>query len=428
MITVLGLGFVGLTTALGFSKKGFKVYGIDVDRARVESIRRYEVPFYEPHLAEALREELGHNFVVDAPLREAVNDSRAVIICVGTPGLPDGQANLSYLLEAVRAVFEVSDEQYKVLVIKSTVPPSTVAREVQPFVAGLGRQFERTLGLASNPEFLREGHAWHDFMQPDRVVVGVQDEAAKEVLGELYLPFNAPVHYVDFSTAEFVKYLSNTLLSTLVSFSNEMAMIAEHIGGIDVPAAFRLLHQDRRWSGSPAPMASYVFPGCGYGGYCLPKDTAALNSIAQAHGYTPRMLPANLQINQDIKSFVVDKLLAAVPAGRRLGILGLSFKGGSDDVRLSPSQAIIEQLLARGRTRLVAYDPMANEVFARETRLPIAYADSLPELVEQADELVLLTAWPEFREQHELLRRKPLHDFRYALSDLQPHPPVPLAQ
>ncbi|RTQ48964.1 UDP-glucose/GDP-mannose dehydrogenase family protein [Hymenobacter gummosus] len=429
MITVLGLGFVGLTTALGFSKKGFKVYGIDVDRARVESIRRYEVPFYEPHLEDALREELGHNFVVDASLQEAVNDSRAVIICVGTPGLPDGHADLTYLLEAVRAVFEVSDAAYKVLVVKSTVPPSTVAGQVQPFVAELAGRYERRIGLASNPEFLREGHAWEDFMQPDRVVVGMQDEEAKQVLGELYLPFNAPVHFVDFSTAEFVKYLSNTLLSTLVSFSNEMAMIAEHIGGIDVPAAFRLLHQDRRWTGAPAPMASYVFPGCGYGGYCLPKDTAALHRIAQAHGYEPRLLPANLQINEDIKDFVVDKLTRQVPPTHRLGILGLSFKSGSDDVRLSPSRAIIEKLMQRGYTRIVAYDPMANEVFARETRLPIAYADSLPELVERADDLVLLTGWPEFRQQHALLSTRPLFDFRYALSDLRaPAPPVPLAR
>ncbi|RAK69363.1 UDP-glucose dehydrogenase family protein [Hymenobacter edaphi] len=426
MITVLGLGFVGLTTALGFSKKGFKVYGIDVDAARVESIRRYAVPFYEPHLEEALREELGHNFVVDASLADAVNDSRAVIICVGTPGLPDGQANLTYLLDAVRQVFAASDADYRVLVVKSTVPPSTVVRAVQPYVAELCQQYGKQLGLASNPEFLREGHAWNDFMHPDRVVVGVQDEAAKEVLTELYLPFNAPVHFVDFSTAEFVKYLSNTLLSTLVSFANEMAMIAHHIGGIDVPAAFQLLHQDRRWSGAPAAMASYVFPGCGYGGYCLPKDTAALNSIAQTHGYQPRMLPANLQINEDIKDFVVAQIAARLGPHQHLGILGLSFKSGSDDVRLSPSRAIIEKLRARGYTRIMAYDPMANEAFARETQLPIAYASSLPELVEQSDALVLLTSWPEFRQQRELLASKPLFDFRYALAEPQAHSvPVP---
>ncbi|GAB2955506.1 UDP-glucose/GDP-mannose dehydrogenase family protein [Hymenobacter coalescens] len=418
MITVVGLGFVGLTTALGFSKKGFKVYGVDVDPARMASLRRYEVPFYEPHLQAALREELNRNFVVDAPLRDAVNDSRVVILCVGTPGLPDGRADLTALFDAIRQVFDVSDAQYRVLVVKSTVPPSTLAEQVQPYVTELARRHERTIGLASNPEFLREGRAWDDFMHPDRVVIGVDDEAARSVLSDLYLPFNAPVHYVNFSTAEFIKSLSNALLSTLISFANEMSMIADHIGGIDVPAAFRILHQDRRWSGSPAPMASYVFPGCGYGGYCLPKDTAALNSIAQAHGYEPRMLPANLQINEDIQEVVADKILASVPAHHRIGILGLSFKSGSDDVRRSPSRAIIEKLLARGRTRLVAYDPVANAVFARETRLPIAYANSLPELLAQADELVLLTSWPEFREQHQLLASKPLHDFRYALTDL----------
>lgn len=418
MITVLGLGFVGLTTALGFSKKGFKVYGIDVNEPRMAKIRRYEVPFYEPHLDEALREELGQNFIIDAPLAEAVNDSKIIIVCVGTPSNPDGSANLGYLLEAVKQVFEASDGEFKVIVTKSTVPPSTVATKVKPYVDELNRQYHKPIGLASNPEFLREGYAWDDFMQPDRVVIGVEDEQSKELLSQVYLPFNAPIHYVSYNSAEFIKYLSNTLLSTLISFSNEMAMVADHIGNIDVAGAFKILHQDKRWTGAPASMASYVYPGCGYGGYCLPKDTAALSSIAQEHGFTPHILEGNLRINEEVKDFVADKITAAVRPESRIGILGLAFKSGSDDVRLSPSKFIIEKLLAKGYTNIVAYDPMANEVFQQEYNLPIAYANSLEDVVAQADELVLLTSWPEFKQNKELLTTKRLFDFRYVFPEL----------
>lgn len=425
MITVLGLGFVGLTTALGFSKKGFKVYGIDVNKERVNSIKKYEVPFYEPFLDDALREELGNNFQMDTSLEEAVNDSKVIIICVGTPGNPDGSADLTYLLDAVKNVFEASKGDFKVIVTKSTVPPSTVSKKVKPYVDELNKKYNKEIGIASNPEFLREGYAWDDFMNPDRIVIGVEDERSKKILNEIYLPFNAPVHYVSYNSAEFIKYLSNTLLSTLISYSNEMAMIAEHIGDIDVTSAFKILHQDKRWFGKPASMASYVYPGCGYGGYCLPKDTAALASIARENGFIPKILEGNLAINEEIKEHVSQKVADLVSKESTIGILGLSFKSGSDDVRLSPSKFIIENLLGKGFKNIVAYDPMANEVFDQHYKLPITYADSLEALVDQSDELVLLTSWPEFKQNKELLMSKRLFDFRYAFSEL-PATQVPL--
>jgi UDPglucose 6-dehydrogenase len=413
MITVLGLGFVGLTTALGFSRKGFKVYGIDVDQGRLARIKNCEVPFHEPHLDDVLRDELGKRFILEASLEQAVNDSSVIIVCVGTPGNPDGSANLSYLLGAVNDVFAASDGSFRVIVTKSTVPPSTVATQVKPIVDELSRIHGKPMGLASNPEFLREGYAWDDFMNPDRIVIGVEDEQSRELLETIYRPFNAPVHYVSYSSAEFIKYLSNTLLSTLISFSNEMAMIATRIGDIDVPAAFKILHEDKRWSGSPAPMTSYVYPGCGYGGYCLPKDTAALASLARANGQDPAMLEANLHVNEATKEFVADRIAAAVPVTDTIGILGLAFKSGSDDVRASPSKAIIEKLIAKGYSSIVAYDPVANDVFAREYNLPISYASSLPEIIDRADDLVLLTSWPEFRQNEALLNTRRLFDFRY---------------
>lgn len=418
MITVLGLGFVGLTTALGFSKKGFRVYGIDVNKQRVDSIKKYEVPFYEPFLDDALKEELGKNFLVDTSLEDAVNDSQVVIICVGTPGNPDGSADLTYLLAAVKDVFESSKGDFKVIVTKSTVPPSTVSKKVKPYVEELNKKYKKEIGLASNPEFLREGYAWEDFMNPDRVVIGVEDERSKKILNDIYRPFDAPIHYVTFSSAEFIKYLSNTLLSTLISFSNEMAMIAEHIGDIDVPSAFKILHQDKRWFGQPASMSSYVYPGCGYGGYCLPKDTAALASVARENGVNPTMLDANLEINEKITEHVSQKVADAVSTGSTIGILGLSFKSGSDDVRLSPSKSVIEKLLAKGYKNIVAFDPMANKIFDEIHKLPIKYADTLESLVGQADDLVLLTSWPEFKQNKKLITTKRLFDLRYAFAEL----------
>jgi UDPglucose 6-dehydrogenase len=427
MITVIGLGFVGLTTALGFSKKGFNVYGIDVNPEKVGMLRQKKVPFYEPHVAEVLEETLDDSFFLDVPLADAVRDSKAIFICVGTPSQPDGSADLTYLLEAIRAVVAASPaEGFRTLIVKSTVPPSTISRQVQPVVEELAASLGKEIGLASNPEFLREGYAWDDFMNPDRVVIGVEDARSKVLLQTIYEPFKAPIHYVSFNSAEFIKYLSNTLLSTLISYSNEMAMIAEHIGDIDVPSAFRILHQDKRWSGKPASMASYVFPGCGYGGYCLPKDTSALNSIAIENGFTPKILKGNLEINEEIKHFMAQKLMAASSPDECIGILGLSFKSGSDDVRLTPSRDIIEKLLAAGYTNLVAYDPMSNESFQREYQVPINYVDDLESLVEQADKVVILTAWQEFKEKQALIHQRPVFDFRYMYAELnKPAGPAP---
>jgi UDPglucose 6-dehydrogenase len=416
MITVLGLGFVGLTTALGFSKKGFKVYGIDVNEDRVKSLQQFKIPFYEPGLEPALQEELGENFIINVSLKVAIQNSKVIFICVGTPGNADGSADLTYLLQAVKQIFDYSDGSFKVIVTKSTVPPSTVSKKIKPYVDELNIQYNKSIGLASNPEFLREGYAWDDFINPDRIVIGVEDTESKKLLNYVYTPFNAPINYVSYNSAEFIKYLSNTLLSTLISYSNEMAMIADHIGDIDIPSAFKILHQDKRWYGKPAGMASYVYPGCGYGGYCLPKDTAALVSIAKENGFNPKILESNLHVNEEIREHVTNKIINKVPTDNTIGILGLAFKSGSDDVRLSPSKFIIEILLEKGYKKIIAFDPMANEMFKKEYKFPIAYSDSLDEIVNKADDLVLLTNWPLFKQNKNIIENKRLFDFRYAFA------------
>ncbi len=417
MISILGLGFVGLTTGLGFAKKGFKTYGFDISGERLNSLKNLIVPFYEPHLDEVLRETMNETFFLDTPFEEAIRSSDAVFICVGTPEKEDGSADLTYLLAAIEQIIEVETDRFQVIVTKSTVPPSTVSNEVIPFVLKKLKSNEnRNVGFASNPEFLREGYCWEDFIEPDRVVIGVEDERSKEILDKIYKPFNAPVHYVNYSTSEFIKYLSNTLLSTMISYSNEMSMVADAIGNIDTQKAFRILHEDKRWYGSPAPMKSYVYPGCGYGGYCLPKDTAALVSISEKNGFRPPMLSANININSSIKSHLVDKIDGTIGYDEPLGILGLSFKPASDDVRLTPVKDIIELLFKKGFRNIYAYDPIAGTEFKKHyPELRINYIESLHEIVQKCDTLVLLTAWEEFNKNKELIKSKNLLDFRYAL-------------
>ena len=347
MITIIGLGFVGLTTGLGFAKKGIKTFGIDINKERMGKLRNFIIPFHEPHLKEILLETHNKTFFQDTPLEEAVKESAYIFLCVGTPGAEDGSADLTYIFQAVDQILSVNFTDKKILIIKSTVPPSTLSSKVKPYVEEKAKEFNRDIGLASNPEFLREGYCWEDFIEPDRVVIGCEDQETEKMMQKIYEPFGAPIHFVSYNTAEFIKYLSNTLLSTLISYSNEMSMIADHIGDINVPAAFRILHQDKRWYGNPAGMSSYVYPGCGYGGYCLPKDTAALHSLADDHGFQAKILESNLRINAEVKDFIVNKVSQKVKKDEIIGILGLSFKPGSDDVRLTPTKDIIEKFSGR---------------------------------------------------------------------------------
>lgn len=246
-ITVFGLGFVGLTTALGFAHFGCKVYGVDVDESRKNILRGGRLPFLEPHMDEILNAHLDKNFFVTDDVASAVSDSEIIFYCVGTPYGEDGSADLKYLFAAIDTTIDsVADKNFRVLVTKSTIPPSTTAERIFPYVQL--KCGDKNFAVANNPEFLREGHCWDDFINADRIVIGTDDVRAKKILTELYAPMNIPIKCVTPSTGEFIKYLSNTLLATLISFSNEMAQIADTIGGIDVAEAFKILHMDKRWN------------------------------------------------------------------------------------------------------------------------------------------------------------------------------------
>lgn len=414
VITVFGLGFVGLTTAVGFAEKGIKVYGIDVNKERTKLIKDGKLPFFEPGLDDALMRNLNRTFFVTENLSQAVQESDCVYYCVGTPYGEGGQADLTYLYSAVKSTLaEVADDKYRVLVTKSTIPPSTTKEKIVPFVEQNGFIVGKQVGVANNPEFLREGYCWDDFMNADRIVLGVSDSHSEEILRKLYSGFNIPVFAVSLNTGEFIKYLSNTLLATLISFSNEMSVMADTVGEIDVAEAFRILHMDKRWGG--CSMTGYAYPGCGYGGYCLPKDTNAIYSLVKTKGFDAGILRNVIQTNENMPRFMAERIEKNIQKDDCIGVLGLSFKPGSDDVRDTPAAKVIKELLADGYGKIVAYDPIAEEEFQKYYGdIRIEYCPSLDVVIEKADELVILTAWEEFR-RVPAMTDKPVVDCRYML-------------
>ncbi len=402
VITVFGLGFVGLTTALGFAEYGHTVYGVEVNEARLATIRSGKLPFLEKGLDEALVRHLNNRFhpIDTSELSKAIAASDCVYYCVGTPYGKNGQADLTYLLAAVdQTLQQIADDRFRVLVTKSTIPPSTTSEKIVPHVESRGFKVGAKVGIANNPEFLREGHCWDDFMHADRIVLGVSDARSEEVLRALYASVQVPVFCVSLNTGEFIKYLSNTLLATLISYSNEMSVIADTIGGIDVAQAFRILHMDKRWGG--CNMASYAYPGCGYGGYCLPKDTNALYAVTKTAGFDAQILKNVISVNDHMPQFIAGRIDRAV-GGRKdvkLAVLGLSFKPESDDVRDAPSAKIIRHLSAMGYSRILGYDPVANEEFKTHyPDLSLTYYADYKAILSDADAFVIATAWPEFKD------------------------------
>jgi UDPglucose 6-dehydrogenase len=420
MITVIGLGFVGLTTCVGLAYKGIEVYGYDIDKSKLESIKRGKSPFYEPGLDKVIASVLeSKKFMPGDNLKNAVENSELIVFCVGTPYSQKG-LDLNFLKDAVKSVLRFV-KGYTVLVIKSTVPPSTTAGNVKKWIEEEGFNVGRDIGLANNPEFLREGNAWEDFIAPDRIVIGQHDKKSGDAVEKLYLSFNSRVFRTSLNTAEFIKFLSNTFLSTLISFSNELAAFGETIGDIEILSAFKFLHKDRRWIGSPASMVNYIYPGCGFGGYCLPKDTSAAIKKSEEFGFEMQILKAVLNVNEDRKKQIAVKIKKAVGGElrkKRVAILGLSFKPGTNDVRESPAKSIIEIILKEGGL-IKAYDPKAMEDF-KKFNLDIQYAGSFEEAIEDIDAIGILTGWEEFKRLKDISLKVPVVDGRFILGESKP--------
>jgi UDPglucose 6-dehydrogenase len=421
-LAVLGTGYVGLVAGAGFADFGNDVVCVDIDEDKVARLRRGVLPIYEPGLEPLVtRNAAEGRLTFTTDLAAAVRGAQAVFLAVGTPSAHDGSADLSQVLAAAAQVGRaLADNDFTVVVTKSTVPVGTADR----IRAVLSETASRPFAVASNPEFLKEGDAVNDFMKPDRIILGTDDERAREVLHGLYAPFvrtNDRVLFMDARSAELTKYAANAFLATRISFMNEIAVLCERVGA-DVELVRRGMGMDPRIG------AKFLFPGIGYGGSCFPKDVRAAMHTAQEAGLPLQILDAVHRVNESQKGSLVDKMRAhfgGALAGRTVAVWGLAFKPGTDDVREAPALVIIDRLLAEGAT-VRAHDPVATDS-ARATLGPrdgLTYHASNYEAAEGADALCLCTEWhqfrrPDFHRLRTLLRGQALFDGRNVWDPLE---------
>ena len=409
-VSVVGTGYVGLVTGACLAERGVDVTCVDVDRQRVETINRGEAPFHEEGLPELLRSVIGTRLRATVELAAAVCDSDVTLVAVGTPAR-DGRIDLSYVEQAAREIGAALARKgaYHVVVVKSTVVPGTTDGPVRKALEdGSGKRAGADFGLGMNPEFLTEGTAIDDFRTPDRLVLGGIDKRTHECLITLYESFPAAVPRIltNPSTAEMIKYASNALLATLISFSNELARLSSAVGNIDALEVMRAVHKSaylthRNKDGAAlgvAPIASFLEAGCGFGGSCLPKDVTAIAAQGKDLGVPMPLLTSVLDINAGQPREMIRLLEKRVPnlRGKRVTVLGLAFKQDTDDTRESPAFPVIEQLRAAG-ARVTAYDPVARPV--GHARLAgVLLADDLRGAVEGADAVLIVTRWKEFEQ------------------------------
>ncbi|HEY7831757.1 MAG TPA: UDP-glucose/GDP-mannose dehydrogenase family protein [Solirubrobacteraceae bacterium] len=382
-IGVIGTGYVGLVTAAGFAELGSEVWCIDIDAAKIARLQRGEVPIWEPGLEELLAKHSGRlHFSTD--LSDALEHCRLLFVAVGTPPTYSGDADLS----AVHAVVDaIPASERHALVMKSTVPSGTGAA-IQRV---LGEQGKQGLRYVSCPEFLKEGSAVHDFLHPDRVVVGDNGDWAGDAVVELYAPLQAPLVRTDIASAEMVKLASNAFLATKISFINEIANVCEGTGA-DVVEVARGMGLDERIG------SKFLQAGIGFGGSCFPKDVDALKQLAGNSGYHFQLLTAVIEVNELQKRRVISKLHKHLGGlvGKRITLLGLAFKPNTDDMREASSLVLSARLNADGAI-VSAYDPVA-EAQARQLVSGLRFADSAMDAIGEADAVVLVTEWPEFME------------------------------
>ena len=423
-IHVVGLGFVGLTTALAFAKAKFNVFGIENDENKLRLIKRNIVPFHEPFLKERLIIEKNRSFLKFKKNIELDKTKRnIVIVCVGTPAKKNGEANLDQInkiIEDLNQKYErnkiLADDGFGessltkekgtfkdekiVLNIKSTVPPGSC------FL--LRKKANKNISLASNPEFLREGFAWKDFSKSGRIILGHEDNFSKKILLKIYKKFKDEKILVNNTTAEFIKYLSNVFLANLISFSNDLAIFAENFKNINVKTSFDALKLDRRWNGYPADMTSYLRPGIGYGGYCLPKDTRALSHIMKKFK-KDNIVQKIDKINSEITSHQAKKIMKLKT--KKIFILGLSFGVNTDDIRESRSILLIKKLLKYKKKIIYASDPLcsgaASAIFKNKVKIynkPMIQDDTT---------YILATPWKEYIVFLKGIHKDKILDLRY---------------
>ena len=388
-ICVIGAGHVGLVTAACFAELGHRAVCMDQDRKKLVSLRNGKSWFYEPGLEELVVKNLRKKRLCFTDrLREGVRQSEIIFIAVGTPPLPSGGADLTAVEQVVRQIAQAADG-YRLIVEKSTVPVET-GRRIKQALEILSKR-RAPIEVASNPEFLREGSAVHDFFHPDRIVIGVESGRSRKLLEELYKPFKAPLVVTDIASAELIKHSSNAYLSMKISFINAVSVLCDKVGA-DVEQVARGVGLDSR-IGSP-----FLKAGIGYGGFCFPKDLEAYIRIAEKLGYDFKLLKVVKQINDEQRRLLVEKIshLLWNLKDKKIALLGLSFKPDTDDMRFAPSLEIIAAL-ERGGARIHAYDPQAMPE-AKRLGLRVRLAKDPYQMARDADCLVLVTEWKEFKD------------------------------
>ena len=397
-IAIVGTGYVGLVSGTCFADTGANVTCVDVDAQKIERLKNGEIPIFEPGLDELVVKNVKAgrlHFTTD--LASVLDDVQIVFSAVGTPPDEDGSADLKYVLQVARTIGQHMNH-YTVVVTKSTVPVGTAAKVRKTIEEELEKRGIKDLefDVASNPEFLKEGNAIKDFMSPDRVVVGVESEHAKKVLTKLYKPFlinNFRVIFMDIPSAEMTKYAANSMLATRISFMNDIANLCERVGA-DVNMVRAGIGADTRIG------RKFLYAGCGYGGSCFPKDVKALIKTADQNGYSMEVLKAVERVNERQKSILFEKLQKAYGGqslkGKTIAMWGLSFKPETDDMRESTALVMIKLLQEAGCT-VRAYDPVAMDECKRRIGDTITYCNDMYDAVLDADALLLLTEWKEFR-------------------------------
>ena len=395
-IAIVGTGYVGLVTGTCFAEMGTEVFCVDVNTEKIENLKKGIIPIYEPGLEEMVhRNQQAGRLHFTTDLTECLDEVEVLFSAVGTPPDEDGSADLKYVLEVARTVGR-NIKKHILVVTKSTVPVGTakkVRQAIQDELDKRGIQIE--FDVASNPEFLKEGAAISDFMSPDRVVVGVESERAEELMTRLYRPFllnNFRVIFMDVPSAEMTKYAANAMLATRISFMNDVANLCEIVGA-DINMVRKGIGSDNRIGNR------FLYAGIGYGGSCFPKDVKALINTAKLNNYPMRILQAVEEVNDEQKSLLFHKLEKHFNGdlkGKRVALWGLAFKPETDDMREAPSLVLIEKLLGAG-CEVYAYDPVAVEETKRRIGDSIHYAKDIYDAVVDADALMLVTEWKEFR-------------------------------
>ncbi len=416
-ITIFGTGYIGLVTGACFASVGHDVFCVDIDRNKIDLLRNNHIPIYEPGLEELVKENQRQKrlcFTTDAKL--AIEHAQVIFIAVGTPPQSDGSVNLTHVYDVAEQI-ATHLQSDAIVVNKSTVPVGT-AIQVEQFIAdklaSLGKS-DIEVTVCSNPEFLKEGAAIDDFRSPDRIVIGTENSNVKDTMSLLYAAFSRnhqKIMFMDSRSAELTKYAANAMLATKISFMNEMANIAEHLGA-DIESVREGIGADRRIG------YHFIYAGCGYGGSCFPKDVKALSAMADSANCNNQLLSAVDAVNERQKRHLLshlDRYFDGRLQGKRIAVWGLSFKPKTDDVREATSKVLISRLLEL-EAEVIAYDPHAMKEFDRQFGLEIGYVDNMMKALEQADALVICTEWrqfrsPDFERLKQLMNRAVIFDGR----------------